>query len=123
MSTLDELRLSTTQRQRELLDAIWDYYRTHDRQWMPSRLLHQKWAASPRRARIWKRSVGPSCGTTTGTRPMGARYNLSLLGVLLTRDGADIERLLEAWLDYLVEQFNRDPLFKQREASLRPKKP
>jgi hypothetical protein len=29
MSTLDELRLSITERQRELLGAIWDYYRGH----------------------------------------------------------------------------------------------
>jgi len=107
---LHSLRASLTEEQRRLLDAIWKYHRDtgHRRQWIPTRVLHSHEGKS--RVRALLSQIG---GTIVwdDEDPSGSHYQLTLLGVLLTSDGQEIEDLLARYLSFLRKRFVEDPEF------------
>src|SRR5574341_2387579 len=96
MITLDELRESLTDQQREFLSRIWAYYQ-ENKNWPLVRVVH-----------LWgvKKAVRPILEHLGGSIIFeyddgGKRlYELTLLGVLLTEQGKQLQTLIAGYLGY-----------------------
>jgi len=104
--TLDKLKHDLTDAQQEILDAIWEYY-CKNREWIPARLLHHRFGKSEVLAELQR--VGGSIVIRTD-EPRQSRYMLTFLGVLLTKDGEQVEGILVQYLSYVRQRFLDDPL-------------
>jgi hypothetical protein len=110
--TLDSLRQNVTERQREILSAIWRNYREH-RQWPNTRIIHAKLGD--------KASVQPELKRLGGSVVIEREepsqslqlYHLMLLGILLTDEGEFWEMQLAEYLRYVVSVCAEDPNRKQ----------
>src|SRR5258708_2339580 len=106
MATLTQLRASLTGRQRSLLTEIWKHF-----------LLENAWPISfefhsPRRKTEIRDSLKPLNGCIVmevTDHQHGSRYQLSLLGILLTESGAALEKLLARYFEYLRERYQTRP--------------
>lgn len=107
MAEIDSLRSAMTDQQCQLVNATWSYFRAHS-QWPPARLIHQQFGGKPKvRASLEK--LG---GTVVFEYEEGGvkQYRLSLLGVLLSKDGIAYEQLLVRFLTYVSQLCASDPL-------------
>jgi len=94
--TIDSLRQKLTETQRSLLTEIWLYY-VINRDWPVRRVLHSRVGKQVVRENL--QSLGGSIVWEIEDHQKGNRYQLTLLGVLLTDDG--MRTLLVRYLDYL----------------------
>lgn len=105
VTELNNFREQLTEDQRTILNAIWDYFLTHH-QWIPVRVLHQRFGKATARSAL--EQLGGSI--VFEARDSGKEcYQLSFLGVLLTHQGEEGERLLVKYLEYLRQRFLSDP--------------
>jgi hypothetical protein len=105
-SLLEDLRAQITDIQRAALTACWKHYCEYG-EWINIRLLHKKQGGKST-ARPALEDLGGSIvfeqadATTT-------RYQLTLLGVLLTDEGKQYEELLAQYLRFLITLSQQDP--------------
>jgi uncharacterized protein (TIGR02391 family) len=98
MPTLDGLRTQLTEEQRGVLSAIWRHY-AERRSWPTQRLVHVQ-CGGKAAVREALRRLGGSVAFES--RDQGREvYQLTVLGVLFTDAGAEIQRLLLRYLDWL----------------------
>lgn len=90
----------------ELLDTIWDYY-AERYEWPTTWFVH---------SRLGKPRVVAARTELTGdhlienTSGQGSIYQLLICGLLLTRQGKKIERLLVRYIDYLRDRYAQAPM-------------
>lgn len=105
--TIYELRQRLTPFQKELLQEIWEHYKS-TADWPVLRKLYSKYS----RQKV-KSSLSP-LGGNVGREERGptrwTKYQLFLIGVLLTKDGIAYEKLLERFFEYQRELFRKSPL-------------
>lgn len=102
---LDSLRGRLGSPQREFLNALWAFFRDHNR-WVPARIVHQQFAQDA--AQAHRTALGPSL--VQAYREDGREcYRLTFLGVLLTDEGAAAEDLLVRYLEYVRDRHRADP--------------
>lgn len=102
MPTLTQLRGSMTGRQRSLLTEIWNNFLSQNA-WPISFEFH-----SPRRKAEVREAMKPLNGSIVmevSDHQHGSRYQLTLLGVLLTESGTGLAELLTRYLEYLRERY------------------
>src|SRR5574341_196802 len=106
MITLDELRESLTDQQREFLSRIWAYYQ-ENRKWIRTSLLHSLCGGKDV-VRPALEELGGSivCEYEEGRHRL---YGLTILGVLLAERGAEWQALIAAYLHYAAELFKVEP--------------
>lgn len=103
--TFHSLRSSIPHETINLLTEVWEHYRTTG-QWPACRPIH---------SRLGKPKVHELCAPLNGSIIYEAQqsgishYQLGAVGVLLSRDGLNYERLLVAYLDYLRTLFKTAP--------------
>lgn len=90
-----------TKNQREIINAIWKYYREHQ-EWIPTRILHHDM-----KKEFVMSAVEPLGGSIIFKSQAGAKecYELTLLGVLLSDYGPEAEKLLVGYLGYIRNQY------------------
>ena len=103
---LDELRQRLTSDQHSLLNAIWEYF-CEKGEWIVAKVLHSRYGKPAVRSTLDK--LGGSVVFEMEDHQKGNRYQLTLLGVLLTEQGPTLERLLVRYLDYCRAQFQSKP--------------
>jgi len=103
---LPALRKKVTDNQRQILNAIWNYYRNHGK-WMPARVLHHQMGKDFVLANI--KSLGGSIVWKMWTLDGQDAYWLSLLGVMLSDNGLEGETLLVRYFEYLRSEFMKNP--------------
>jgi predicted nucleotide-binding protein len=106
MSSVRELRESLSSQQRVLLDEIWNHFLSQ-KEWPAAWEFH-----SPNRKAVVRetlRSLNGSIVIEISDSQYGGRYQLTLLGVLLTSDGQILERLLVRYLEYLRKRYQTRP--------------
>ncbi len=103
---LADLRKRLTEDQRRVLNAVWEYYRDHNK-WISARLLHHQM-----RKEFVLATIAPLGGTVilkNFEAPGKEYYELTILGVLLSDYGFDAEELLVRYFDYIRSQFMQNP--------------
>ena len=101
---IDTLRGRLTAEERVHLNAIWEYFRDQN-QWIPSRLLHQRFGGAAVQAALARLSEN----LVREEREEGEnRCRLTFLGVLLTDQGKESERLLIRYLEYVRDRYQAD---------------
>lgn len=103
---LAELRKHLTEDQRNVLNAVWEYYRDH-KKWIPTRLLHHQM-----KKEIVLAALKPLGGTIVSKiweLNRKQSYQLKLLGVLLSDYGSEVEELLVRYFEYLRSEFQLNP--------------
>lgn len=103
---LANLRRNLTDDQRNVLNRIWRYHREQS-QWIPARVLHHEMGKQTILA-----AIEPLGGTVVfkGWDPTRKeRYQLTLLGVILSDYGCEAEDLLVCYFDYVRSQFQQNP--------------
>ena len=104
--SLRELRESVSTQQRALLDEIWHHYLIHN-EWPIAFEFH-----SPNRKANVRNTLKPLNGSIVievGDSQHGSRYELQLLGALLTSKGENIEKLLVRYLEFLRNRYQNQP--------------
>lgn len=105
MADLENLRAQLTPVQRDILNAIWDFHRERA-EWITARVLHHRFSKEAVRSAL--QELGGRIAYEA--RDAGKeRYGLTLLGLLLTDQGEEIEQLLAGYLSYLRDRFDADP--------------
>lgn len=102
---LDVLRERLTADQHAVLNAIWDHYLTHN-QWVPRRLLHQRFGKPAALATLEQLGENIICETRDDGKDY---YRLTFLGVLLTDQGEESEELLVRYLEYVRDRCKTNP--------------
>lgn len=106
MATLDDLRAGLTGQERAVLTAIWGYH-VQKGKWIPRRVLHVQFSG--------KAAVRPALQALGGSVVFESRddgqevYKLTLLGVLLSDEGLEAQRLLSRYLDWVRKVVLNDP--------------
>lgn len=100
------LRKTLTKDQREVINAVWKYYREHQ-EWIPTRILHHDM-----KKEFVLSAVEPLGGSIIFKTQVGAKecYELTLLGVLLSDYGSEAEKLLVGYLDYIRNQYLKNAM-------------
>jgi hypothetical protein len=102
---MDGLRRRLTAPQRAFLSTLWRFYQDHG-QWVPARLVHQHFGKPA--AQIHLAELGENL--VQSYRENGKeQYRLTFLGVLLTDQGEESERLLVRYLEYVRDLYKADP--------------
>jgi uncharacterized protein DUF4062 len=103
---LADLRAHLTKEQKDLLDRFWRHFQEKG-SWPPARVIY-----SPGRRKMVREVLSPLTGNVvreergqTG-KPV---FALGLLGVLLTSEGPDLEKLLASYLNFQHELFREHP--------------
>src|SRR5438874_7357965 len=104
--TLDQLRKGLKKFQKELLEQIWQAFRSTD-QWPVLRRLYRDHGQEKVREAL--SALGRSVGFEENGPGRWSRYRLSLLGVLLTSDGPKFQELLARFFRFQWEAFEKDP--------------
>lgn len=104
MAELDALRGRLTAPNRRFVNALWGFYRDHNR-WVPPRIVHQHFGKTTAQAQLAE--LGSSLVRTD--RDAGKEYyRLTFLGVLLTEPGVEAEDLLVRYLEYVRDRYRSD---------------
>lgn len=100
------LRKKLTKDQREVINAVWKYYREHQ-EWIPTRILHHDM-----KKEFVLSTIEPLGGSIIFKTQVGAKecYELTLLGVLLSDHGSDGVKLLVGYLDYIRNQYLKNAM-------------
>lgn len=103
--TFDELANKITQKQQDILTWIWKSF-CEKKQWPLTRVVHHQFGKD-----LVVKELRPLGGTIIHDfRDVGKqRYQLTLLGVLLTGQGADVLESLAGYLAYIKKRFMNDP--------------
>jgi hypothetical protein len=106
VALLGELRKRLTDDQRKVLNTIWEYYR-QNKDWIPIRILHRQMEKG-----FVLSAIGPLGGSIVFKNQVGAKecYELTPLGVLLSGYGSEAEKLLAGYLDYIRNQYLKNPM-------------
>lgn len=104
--TIDKIREGMTSFQKELLQEIWQYYCTKDA-WPTIRELCSEHGT--RKVNNALATMGKGVGSEDNSGSRWKRYQLSLLGVLLTKDGQTIQGLLVRFFQFQRELFKEEP--------------
>lgn len=104
--TLDKIREGMAPFQKELLQEIWQSYRTKG-EWPVLRELYSKHGKQKVNKALLTLGKGVGLEETSGQR--WSRYHLFLLGVLLTKDGVNLQNLLVRFFKYQRELFKKEP--------------
>jgi SEFIR domain len=106
---LTELRERLSVYQREMLTAIWDHYREQGH-WLPRRRLHHRFVdrLQVNEVRAELERLG-GCVVFETSDDEKECYALLFLGVLLTDHGPDLEELCIRYLEYVRDQYLREP--------------
>ena len=102
---LDDLRARLTRNQCDILNAIWRYYLEHDK-WIPSRVLHHEYSKATVQSAL--EQLGGSIVFESAEIPK-AHYQLTFLGILLTEQGEEYQKMLVQYLEYVREKFGSNP--------------
>jgi hypothetical protein len=105
--TVDEIRQGMSQFQKDLLEEIWQHFQTKN-EWPVLRKLHSEHGKQKVSKAILEMGKGVGQEETSGQR--WPRYQLSLLGVLLTKDGLILQALMKRFFQFQRKQFKDDPL-------------
>ncbi len=100
--SLTDLRKGLTGSQRAFVDAIWTHFRM-EHAWPTGAVLQTRLGDGACAAAC--ASLGPRVVRAVET---GAAYQLTFLGVLLTSQGEDAERLLVRYLEYVRDRYRDD---------------
>jgi hypothetical protein len=101
---IDTLRERLTADERVQINAIWEYFRDQN-QWIPGRLLHQRFGKAAVRAVVAQ--LGENLVREERDEDE-ERCRLTFLGVLLTDQGRESERLLVRYLEYVRDRYRGD---------------
>ena len=101
---LDTLRGRLTADERDQINAIWEYFRDQNR-WIPSRLLRQRFGVAAVQAVLAQ--LGENLVREERDEEE-SRCRLTFLGVLLTDQGRESERLLIRYLEYVRDRYQAD---------------
>jgi hypothetical protein len=105
-TTLDSIRHRTTPFQRELLDEAWQQHRTNG-QWPILRKLYSK--HDKQRVRKALSDLGRNIGWEQDGSNRWKQYRLSLLGVLLTKDGRKFQALMVRFFEFQRNYYQQEP--------------
>jgi hypothetical protein len=107
MPPLSEIRSALLKEQRDIISAIWTYFR-QDNQSIPVRVLHQSHGGKPK----VQASLDQLGGSIVFEYKEGGvkYYHLTFLGTLLTQEGPGLEILLSRFLSYVVDICAAEPL-------------
>lgn len=105
-SRLEELRRKLNPAQRELLNELWQHYRQHAK-WPLARTVHSRHGKQT--VRDYLQGLGGDIVMETQDSSSGNRYELTIIGVLLTDLGSKYLTLLVQYLEFLRNQFKEVP--------------
>jgi hypothetical protein len=105
--TVDEIRRGMTQFQTELVSEIWEHFRAKN-EWPVLRKMYSDHGKQKVSKALLEIGKGVGYEDTSGQR--WPRYQLSLLGALLTRDGLIFQALMKRYFQFQRKQFKDDPL-------------
>lgn len=104
VADLDALRGRLTAPNRRFVNALWGFYRDHNR-WVPPRIVHQHFGKTAAQAQLAE--LGSNLVRTD--RDAGKEYyRLTFLGVLVTEPGVEAEDLLVRYLEYVRDRYRSD---------------
>jgi hypothetical protein len=103
-----ELRARITRPQREILDRIWNAYRSTHKP-LPRRVLDQALGSRAQVLAALKGLSGSVLYTTSRAGDHPPSYCLTLLGALLSDQGDRIEEWLTVFLGYVRQKLTMDP--------------
>lgn len=99
------IRKSLSDKQREILNCIWQYY-IERREWIPAKVLYHKHNRKVVSTTIETNLGGILCeNNTLGEK----RFALTFIGILLTDQGPEYENLLIKYLEYVRQQYAVNP--------------
>jgi len=104
-ANLDALRRGLGAPQRTFADALWAFYRDHNR-WVPARIVHRHFGVTVAQTRLAE--LGPNL-VRVEREDGKSHYRLTFLGVLLTDHGVEAETLLVRYLEYVRDRYRSDP--------------
>ena len=105
---VERLRQSITEEQRRILNGIWHHFRENNK-WMSSPRVHHTFGKPVVHAALCP--LGGSVVAEIDGGQDGRHYELTLLGILLTDQGVELETLLVRYLTFLRDRFESDPDF------------
>jgi hypothetical protein len=104
--TLDDIRKETTEFQQNLLQEIWQHFKTTN-EWPNLRAIYSR--HDKRKVRDALTKLGRTAGwEVTGPQGRG-RYQLSLLGSLLSLEGSALQALLTRLFEFQRKLYQEDP--------------
>lgn len=110
---VEALRQSLAVIQRTILNDIWRHFREDNKwmssRWISSRQLHVSFGKQTAHGALCPLGGSVVCEMNGGQN--GDYYELTLLGVLLTDQGADVESLLVRYLAFLRDKLLAEPDF------------
>lgn len=106
--TLDLLRGTLDIETRNVLSSVFEYYVTNG-EWIPERALHNEWGGKEKTRMLLNRVGGNAVFLTKDPSEGFRRYELSLLGLLLTQEGEVLEQLLADYLSFAKEIARKEP--------------
>lgn len=107
MTELDILRSQVNTQQQQMLQEIWLYYQK-EKKWIPIRLMHSKFESKELVRNELQRLGGSIVFEITVNG--NYCYGLSLLGLLLSYSGEQIEELIITYLNIVKAMIKADPL-------------
>ena len=103
---LHQIRRTLTPFQAELLQEVWQYYRTENK-WPTLRALYRTHGKETVTKAL--STLGGSVGWEERSSGRWNHYRLSLLGTLLTSDGPQLQRLMTRFFDFQRQLFQKEP--------------
>ena len=103
---LDEIRKKITLPQQELIDEVWQHFHQTG-EWPILREMYSKRDEPTVRNALSE--LGGSVGSEGDSRRRWKTYRLSLIGVLLTKNGTSYQLLLVSYFDYQRTIFKKEP--------------
>lgn len=106
MVTVNELRNETSDIQRNILNEVWLYY-LKNKEWVTANELKHKVETEEIVLEDVVKELGGSV-IFENWFDNAMRYRLTLLGLLLSDYAGEVEYLLESYLEYVVERFQKN---------------
>ncbi len=105
MDQLDMLQKRLDKTQQAILNSVWDYHCEHNK-WIPTRVLHHKFGKPV----VLNAFQGISDDVVQKFQDNWKEfYRLTFLGILLTCDGKEWEKIITRYLGYVRELFMLNP--------------
>jgi|Deesub1362A_J573_1020465.scaffolds.fasta_scaffold09645_2 hypothetical protein len=108
MATTEELREKLGERIEDILTAILDHFLERG-EWIPERALHKRFGGKAKVRQALQEVGGEVVFLSQETSESFKRYELTLLGMLLTRKGNELEALLAGYLAFAREKALQEP--------------
>lgn len=104
--SLEALRQRRTEFQLKLLDQFWEQYRT-THEWPIARVVYSEYGKAEVRSAL--SALGGNVVREERDQRGHGRLHLSLLGILLTSDGVEAEKVLKRYLEFHRDLFRTNP--------------